>query len=135
MTAREFLIDYFEIEPEYTDQDSIGNFAAVEVYIANSLYDDISGGNIQELLDIMEIYANYKIVHAAKQININFMCPLTSQQKFELQKEYCKVNGLPLFSALRCYSCWKDIYEYITEEKAKTTLITGCPCCNHSFVD
>lgn len=57
MTAREFLIEYFKIEPEYTNEDSIGNFYAVDLYIANSLYDDIAAGNIQELLEIMESYA------------------------------------------------------------------------------
>ncbi len=66
MTAREFLIEYFEIEPEYTDQDSIGNFSAVNVYVANSLYDDMAAGNIDELLEIMEKYANYKIRNRAQ---------------------------------------------------------------------
>ena len=61
--------------------------------------------------------------------------PLTSFDKFELQKQFCKENNIPLFSAQICYSCQKDIYEHITEEKAKSTLITGCPVCNRSFVD
>lgn len=60
---------------------------------------------------------------------------LNSHQKYELQKEYCKINKEPLFSLRLCYFCQKDIYEHITEEKAKSTLITGCPFCNRSFVD
>ncbi len=60
---------------------------------------------------------------------------LTSNQKFQLQQEYCKQNKLPCFASLRCFSCKKDIWEFISEEKAKSTLITGCPCCNRTFVD
>lgn len=60
---------------------------------------------------------------------------MTSYQKFQLQKEFCKENSLPLFCGQLCWSCKKDIFEHISEETARTTLITGCPCCNYSFVD
>lgn len=60
---------------------------------------------------------------------------MNSYDKFKLQQEFCKENNLPLFSSQHCFKCRKDIYEYITEVKAKTTLITGCPCCNQTFVD
>ncbi len=61
MTARKFLINWFDIGSEYTDQDEIGNFAPVDGEIANSLYDDISNCEIDELLEIMESYANQRI--------------------------------------------------------------------------
>lgn len=60
---------------------------------------------------------------------------LTSEQKFELQRTYCKERNLPLFSGIRCWRCRVDIWEYISEEDAKTKLITGCPKCAYSFVD
>lgn len=60
---------------------------------------------------------------------------MTSQEKFQLQLTYCKVNKLPCFCSILCYKCKKDIFERITEKTANTTLITGCPHCNYSFVD
>ena len=60
---------------------------------------------------------------------------MNSYTKFELQKTCCKQNGLPLFSGLHCWRCRADIWEYISEELAKTKLITGCPKCAYSFVD
>jgi PP-loop superfamily ATP-utilizing enzyme len=60
---------------------------------------------------------------------------MTSYEKFKLQEEFCKEKKLPLFSSQYCYFCKKDIYEHIDVEKAKSTLITGCPCCHRSFVD
>lgn len=60
---------------------------------------------------------------------------MTSTEKFQLQLTYCTENKLPCFCSIRCYKCNRDIFEKITEETAKTTLITGCPHCNYSFVD
>lgn len=60
---------------------------------------------------------------------------LSSNEKYKLQEEFCKERNFPLFAAQYCYSCKNDIYEKITEEKAKTTLITGCPYCCISFID
>lgn len=60
---------------------------------------------------------------------------MNSLEKFQLQLTYCKESNLPCFCSIICFSCMKDIFEKITEETAKTTLITGCPHCNYSFVD
>lgn len=56
----------------------------------------------------------------------------------ENQKAYCRVNGEPEFAPTntgKCYSCGVDLTEHITEEKASTELIIGCPVCHHSYCD
>lgn len=60
---------------------------------------------------------------------------MNSQQKFQLQVDFCKEKKLPLFCSILCYRCKKNIFEKFTEEYCKTRLITGCPHCNYSFVD
>lgn len=50
MNAREFLIEYLEIEPERYEQEG-------DVSIADMFYDDICNADIDELIDIMEKYA------------------------------------------------------------------------------
>lgn len=60
---------------------------------------------------------------------------MNSLEKFQLQLTYCKENKVPCFCSIFCYNCNKDIFKKITEELSKTTLITGCPYCNYSFVD
>lgn len=34
-----------------------------------------------------------------------------------------------------CFSCHKNIYEYLNEEDVTEYSITGCPVCHRSFVD
>lgn len=65
----------------------------------------------------------------------------------QAQKEYCKSNGYPMFAPNNgiCYSCGRNIYHKvvyhsgnvggISVKKAGSTLITGCPFCNRSYVD
>lgn len=50
MNAREFLIDYFEIETERYNQEG-------DVSIAEMFYDHICNGDIDDLIDVMEKYA------------------------------------------------------------------------------
>ena len=50
MNATEFLINYFEIEPERYEQEG-------DVSIAERFYDDICNGDIDKLLEVMESYA------------------------------------------------------------------------------
>lgn len=64
------------------------------------------------------------------------------------QRKYCIKHGIPNFAPAldgKCYQCNRDIYRQITHgngyttgisvEKAGSTLVTGCPHCNYSFVD
>lgn len=61
---------------------------------------------------------------------------MTSIEKKEAQTKYCKEKKLPNFAnTLYCFCCNKDIWEGISDEKASTELITGCPHCFKSFVD
>ena len=60
---------------------------------------------------------------------------MTSREKFQLQIQFCKENRLPLFCAINCYRCGKDVFEKYEEEYCKTKLITSCRHCNYSFVD
>jgi len=55
----------------------------------------------------------------------------------KLQADYCKRTGLPDFAPKNgiCYSCHRQIYQYISEKKASTELITGCPICHRSYCD
>lgn len=52
MTQIEFLIDYFEIEPERYRSEG-------DVCIAEMLYDEIANGDIDTLIDMMEKYAEH----------------------------------------------------------------------------
>lgn len=62
------------------------------------------------------------------------------EMKREAQKELCK-EGYPNFAEFgtddkgNCISCRKNIWEYISLEKASTELITGCPICHRTYCD
>lgn len=60
---------------------------------------------------------------------------MTSQQKFQLQVDFCKEKKLPMFAPKLCFRCRNSVFEKYDEEYCKTKLITGCPHCNYSFVD
>lgn len=64
------------------------------------------------------------------------------------QMRYCQEHEVPLFAPAdgQCGFCGHNIYEPTfdlstghangyTVEEAATRLITGCPYCNHTFVD
>ena len=66
----------------------------------------------------------------------------------EEQRRYCEDQECPMFAPSDgiCYRCGRNIYEPyrfrdhdtvygITVDKAGSTLITGCPHCNYSFVE
>lgn len=55
----------------------------------------------------------------------------------EAQTRFCEENEVPMFAPGDgyCEHCMNDIYAIITVEEAGKRLITGCPHCNHSFVD
>lgn len=71
-----------------------------------------------------------------------------TMESVEAQRDYCKKQGIPNFAPAldgKCYRCNRDIYRPITHpdghitgitvEQATTSLVTGCPHCNYSFVD
>lgn len=35
----------------------------------------------------------------------------------------------------QCFSCHKNVYEYVDDYTVKKGMITGCPVCHRSFVD
>lgn len=63
------------------------------------------------------------------------------------QREYCEKQECPMFAPSDglCYRCGRNIYLPtngsngavfgITVENASSTLVTGCPHCNFSFVE
>ena len=66
------------------------------------------------------------------------------------QERYCNEHEIPVFAPRNgwCHSCGRNIYEPytyrgredntyygISVEEAGSRLITGCPHCNHSFVE
>lgn len=66
----------------------------------------------------------------------------------EAQRNYCNKHDIPNFAPAldgKCYRCNRDIYRLyewadghttgIAVETAGSTLVTGCPHCNYSFVD
>lgn len=59
----------------------------------------------------------------------------TSMDKYHLQQEYCRENKIPMFAPYTCWKCGKIIWDYISEEKARTEHITGCPCCYKSYCE
>ncbi len=68
-------------------------------------------------------------------------------QAAKAQAKYCNEHECPEFAPSdgRCYHCGMNIYmptngphgavRGITVEKAASTLVTGCPHCNYSFVE
>lgn len=61
---------------------------------------------------------------------------VSSLHKYNLQKKYCKEHKVPFFSnMINCYHCHNDIWTNISEEKAKTDIVTGCPHCHTSFCE
>lgn len=58
------------------------------------------------------------------------------KSRYEVQKEFCKQKGYPLFAPEDiCFKCGAKIWDLISEEKASSELITGCPKCHWSFCD
>lgn len=73
--------------------------------------------------------------------------------KIQAQRSYCRENKIPVFASSSCFGCnsrifslqekkellfgktYSSLYELISIEKASSSLITGCPCCNRSYVD
>ena len=57
--------------------------------------------------------------------------------KKELQLEYCRLNGVPLYAPYSgvCWTCGNNIYEELDDETCSETLITGCPYCHTSFLE
>ncbi len=60
---------------------------------------------------------------------------ISSMDKYNLQKDYCNNNNIPMFAPYTCWRCGEVIWDYISEEKSKTEHITGCPCCRVSYCD
>ena len=67
----------------------------------------------------------------------------------DAQARYCEEHEIPLFAPTNgwCHECGRNIYEPytyrgqedrtigISVEEAGSRHITGCPHCNHTFVD
>lgn len=80
-------------------------------------------------------------------------CDEYAYEKQLAQIEFAKKNETPLFASTSCYNCHTNIYnltqstktlfgkdfavicEPLTLERCSTSLITGCPICNRSYVD
>ncbi len=71
-----------------------------------------------------------------------------TEKAIAAQSDYCEKKKIPNFAPAfdgTCYHCNRNIYKPythndgrvtgITVEEAGTTLITGCPHCNYSFID
>ena len=75
------------------------------------------------------------------------MATYDRQAAIAAQKAYCEREETPHFAPNDgfCYYCNRNIYDAIKNrngrtygvsvEKAGSTLITGCPHCNYSFVE
>jgi hypothetical protein len=57
--------------------------------------------------------------------------------KILLQGLYCTEKKVPFFAPRdsNSWCCHKNIWERISEEKARNELVTGCPICHRSYVD
>lgn len=62
------------------------------------------------------------------------MTPLEKQEFYKLRVINCEVIDW-LEGQSQCFSCHKNVYEYIDDDTVKTGMITGCPVCHRSFVD
>lgn len=56
--------------------------------------------------------------------------------KILAQEAYCAIHKVPNFVGDgRCYSCYRNVFNDMTLEKAGSKHITGCPYCHTSFCD
>ena len=83
MNARQFLENWFEIELQNRHE---GN---ADVEIAEYFYDDISNGDIDELVNIMEVFARYQMAQFDSFDQILREEFLLNSQKFP--KEYRQI--------------------------------------------
>ena len=62
---------------------------------------------------------------------------MTPELKHKIFKERAKSGEVIdwLSGSSHCFSCHKNIYEYLTVTQVETETITGCPVCHRSFVD
>lgn len=62
---------------------------------------------------------------------------MTPLEKEELYKSRANNDDTIdwLYGQNQCFSCHKNVYEYIDDDTVKTGMITGCPVCHKTFVD
>ena len=59
------------------------------------------------------------------------------KKKIEAQKEFCERTEAPFFAPYDgiCWACHHQVFDRLTEDQCKNSLITGCPWCNRSYCD
>lgn len=59
------------------------------------------------------------------------------EYKIKLQQKFTEKNGLPFFAPEDgvCFTCQRNIFQYMKEEEAGGRHITGCPYCHASFTE
>lgn len=59
------------------------------------------------------------------------------EEKIKAQDDLCAKRKYPHFVPYDgiCYRCYRQIYEAISLDDAKETLISGCPYCHVSYCD
>lgn len=62
------------------------------------------------------------------------MTPLEKETLYQSRAKNCEVIDW-LEGQSKCFSCHKNVYEYIDDYTVKKGMITGCPACHRSFVD
>jgi len=65
---------------------------------------------------------------------------ISERLKMIAQREFCRLNNLPIFARAYCDRCgnaWfrADGYEVVSLVQAATTHITACPYCGHSWCE
>lgn len=106
------------------------------------------------------LISKLKLEHNAQGLLVNIAFEINEQkaESYEAKKENAQVDyaisiSAPMFAPKNCFKCYTRIFsvkkenkvlfgkpyetikEYMSFERCSTTLITGCPNCNRSYVD
>lgn len=62
------------------------------------------------------------------------MSPQEKEKLYKERAQSCEVIDW-LDGERQCFSCHRNIYEYVDDATVKTGMITSCPVCHRTFVD
>lgn len=59
-----------------------------------------------------------------------------ARRRYKLQVEHCNNRKVPILApSFACFSCGFPIWTAISDEEAKSSLVTCCPRCHASFCE
>lgn len=135
-------------EENYNEQE----LTVIQNFLSNQSYTIEKLKEIGVIKNVDRVYKEERLTEIKFTVDEKENTKYTNKKE-QAQNDYCVKNKIPMFAPSDCFSCLRSvfgiktggkdlfgkIYETISDpislEKASTSLITGCPHCNRSFVD